>query len=355
MTPKIPIQNLYFIFCYAWNRIEEGQAVAVGGTASPEIADLFATVLINGTKHLLRRGIDRGYVLRQEDLSRLRGRIQLTQSFDQISRRTPRLFCEFDELQKDVLHNQILKSTIARLSKVNALDPRLAHELRLVHRQLDDISEVRLSRSLFHQVQIHRNNAYYDFLLKVCELVFEVTLPESGGDRYRFTEFLRDERKMARVFEDFVRNFYRLEQNKFDVLPLQLNWDATADIGSDLGLLPVMRTDVHLRGNQRNIIIDTKYYGDAFQEHFGKVSIRSENLYQLFSYVKNAEAHGSEYSNVEGMLLYPAVDESIDARFVIQGHAIQVRTIDLDQPWPRIRRDLLDLLYRQERSQSALA
>ena len=74
---------------------------------------------------------------------------------------------------------------------------------------------------------------------------------------------------MARVFEDFVRNFYRTSQRAFVVKPLQLAWQAmpiavTADVQ-----LPTMRTDVYLESPERRIILDTKYYAEALQERQG--------------------------------------------------------------------------------------
>ena len=209
----IPIQNLYYLFCYAWNRLEEGGAVDVGGVDSPELADLFATVLISGLKHLIRSGIDRGYIPVEEELSTLRGRVKFQDSMQLMVRRTPRLRCKFDELQHDILTNQILKATTSRLAKVVGIDKELAHKLRVLSRGLGDVSELQLSKFMFRQVQIDRHNAFYDFLIKICELIYDSTLPEGRGDRYRFSDILRDEQKMALVFQDFVRNFLRLEQN----------------------------------------------------------------------------------------------------------------------------------------------
>jgi 5-methylcytosine-specific restriction enzyme subunit McrC len=99
-----------------------------------------------------------------------------------------------------------------------------------------------------------------------------------------------------------------------------------------------------LRAGQIRLIIDTKYYREALQERHGKRSLKSENLYQLFSYVKNAEAIGNAYSDVEGMLLYPVVGDRLDVNFEVQGHRLRAVTIDLAQPWQGIRSDLLGLL-----------
>ena len=340
MEPRIPIQNLYYLFCYAWNRFEEGNVIDVGGVDSPELADFFAKVLSVGLKNLIRRGVNRGYVLVEEDLSRLRGRLNFHESMRLIVRSAPQLSCEYDELRYDIVTNQIIKATMFRLLRVPNIDETLALELRNLLMVFENVSERRLSKPLFRQVQIHRNNAFYDFLIRICELIYDTTLPEYGGDRFRFSDILRDEQKMALVFENFVRNFLRLEQNEYQVTPLQLRWDAVAD-EEQLQMLPVMRTDIHLKKEGFRVIIDTKYYIEALQLHHGKRSIQSKNLYQLFSYLKNAEALGSAYKNVEGILLYPTVGDKIEFDAKIQGHHIRVCTINLDQPWREIRSDLL--------------
>jgi 5-methylcytosine-specific restriction enzyme subunit McrC len=343
MERLIPIQNLYFIFCYAWKRLEESKIVDVGEVKSPELADLFAKVLVGGLKHIIRRGIDRGYIPITEDLSVLRGRVRVYESMQQFVRRSPRLVCEYDELSHDVPTNKILKATIRRLINTAGLEKDNAHQLRLLLKSFGEVTELRLSKHTFRQVQIHRNNAFYSFLLSICELIYDSTLPEDNGESYHFSDIIRDEIKMRLVFQDFVRNFFAIESD-FTVAPLSLRWDAISDNEEDLKLLPTMTTDIHLEKADRHIIIDTKYYKESLQEHFGKQSIHSEHLYQLFSYLKNAEPRGREYLNAEGILLYPAIGEKLSIKAEIQGHPVRVCSINLDQPWQMIRTDLLEIL-----------
>jgi 5-methylcytosine-specific restriction enzyme subunit McrC len=344
MLSPIPIENLYYLFCYAWNRLDEGNAIAVGGSDSPELQDMLAKVLATGIKHLIRRGLDRGYVPVVEQMGTVRGRIDMQESLRLVMQRAPQLTCRFDELLHDVLHNQILKATIVRLCRLKSLDRGLRSDLQGLYQVFRDVQNIRVTKHAFRQFSVHRNNAFYDFLMKICELIHDLTLPEENGTDYQFTEILRDERKMAQVFEDFVRNFYRIELHEFKVTPLQLRWDAIAKSSDDLSLMPTMRTDIHLENLERRVIIDTKYYARAIQERYEKISLRSENLYQLFAYLKNAEALGGTYSNVEGILLYPMVADSLDVNIDIQGHRVRVATINFNQPWAKIHSDLIDLV-----------
>ena len=335
-APKIPIENVYYLFCYAWNRFEQARTISLGGTPSPDLPNLLGRVLLHGVRSLLRRGLDRGYFTHSETLATVRGQIDLSSSIQLQVRNVRRLQCEFDELSPDVLHNQILKASMRRLARAANIEPELSHDLMALARRMNDVSDIWLERSAFARVQLNRNNAYYDLLLKVAHLAYDCLLPDAnGGDSYSFVDVLRDERKMANVFEAFVRNFYRLEQNEFAVEPLTLAWDAEPIQLSGVGQLPGMRVDVFLRSSTRRIIIDTKYYANALQSYFETESFHSGNLYQIFSYLRNAAGLDPSFGSAEGMLLYPRAGYSLNESFLIQGHKVTIATLDLNRPWNR--------------------
>jgi 5-methylcytosine-specific restriction enzyme subunit McrC len=151
--------------------------------------------------------LDRGYQPHQEDIGTVRGRIALNETILLKARHAPRLSCHFDELTANVLHNQILKATMSRLSRLKTLDRQLAHELRALARRFNEVQDVPLSRNAFGRVMLHRNNAYYDLILKVCRLAFDLMLPDQKGDGFQFHDILRDERKMAAVFRRVRQKF----------------------------------------------------------------------------------------------------------------------------------------------------
>lgn len=343
-VPQIPIENVDFLFCYAWNRFEEAQSIPIGGTPSPDLPNLLGRVLLHGARALLRRGLDRNYRDVAEEIPTVRGHINLGTSLRLRAKNVRRIACEFDELSNDLLHNQVIKASLKRLARANSIDPKLAHELVLTAQRMAEVSDIWLERSAFARVQLHRNNAYYDLLLKVAELAFDCLLPDPAAGGFAFHNVLRDETKMARVFEDFVRNFYRAEQREFVVAPLTISWDAIEVSTTGPGRLPTMIVDVYLRSAQRRLIIDTKYYAKALQQSlYGSESFQSANLYQLFSYLKNA-AVDPAFGGCEGMLLYPQVGQPLTEIFSIQGHQVTVATVNLDQPWRRVSDALLALL-----------
>jgi 5-methylcytosine-specific restriction enzyme subunit McrC len=117
----IPIQNIYYLLCYAWDKLAEKDIVDVEPIDTTSLADLFARVLINGTHHLVKRGFDRGYVSQHEWTPRPRGRLRFQEAIKRNLMGTGRLPCEYDELSYDVLHNQILKATMLRLIRTRGM------------------------------------------------------------------------------------------------------------------------------------------------------------------------------------------------------------------------------------------
>jgi 5-methylcytosine-specific restriction enzyme subunit McrC len=342
--PLIPIRNLYYLFCYAWNRFEEAQAISTGAEDSPDLPSLLARVLAEGTRSLLKRGLDRNYLPHEEELSTIRGHIELGSTLRLQARNMRRVTCTYDELSHDLLHNQLLKASLKRLANANRMDPLLARELHRLWTRMPDVSDIRLSAAAFARVHLNRNNARYDLLLKICELAFACMIPDNTGSGYAFQNVLRDERKMARVFEDFVRNFYRASQRIFRVKPYQLEWQAVPLATNGMGRLPAMRTDIYLENVDRRIIIDTKYYADALQQHHGSPSFRSNNLYQLFAYLRNDAVAEPDLPIAEGVLLYPQVQHTLDASYVVHGHQVRLATVNLAASWPEIETRLAELL-----------
>lgn len=340
----IPIENIYYLYCYAWNKFEETNKVPVAGEKCSDLPNLLARVLLWAIQRLLRRGLDQSYKTHIEEISTVRGRINLINSMRLGARNIRRLNCEFDELTHDNHANRILKASLLRLSKAPMIDTSIFKQLRNVANRMSYVSDVKLGRSDFSRVFLHKNLSHYYFPLKVAELAFDCFLPDLNGNDMAFNDITQDERKMALVFEAFVRNFIRIEQSEFKVEPLSIQWDAEVLLSKQVGKLPNMIADVYLQNSERKIIIDTKYYANSLQNNRGTEGFHSANLYQLFSYLKNSAGNNPDFKGVEGMLLYPQVDKKLRESFIIQGHNVMVATLNLAQPWQNVADELLSLI-----------
>jgi 5-methylcytosine-specific restriction enzyme subunit McrC len=340
---EIPIQNIYYLLCYAWDKLEEKDVVNVDVSDSPEILDLFANVLHHGIVHLLKKGFDRDYILHQEDIRGIKGKINFSESLKRNLFEKCQVNCEFDDFSYNILHNRILKTTIKKLIRMKAIDINIRKELAGLNNYFHDIEEISLSNKLFSQVRLHRNNHFYDFLLKICQLIYNNYFINEEKGAKKFRDYFRD--NMPSLFESFVRNFYKKEQKQFKVGITYIKWDSESLSREAESYLPMMKTDITMVAPDRKIIIDTKYYYDIFQKNLDKETIRSGNLYQIFSYLKNDEKNCEQDTNSEGILLYPTVTlPEYDLNYKISGHKVKIKTINLSQSWKFIHNDLLAII-----------
>jgi len=341
---QIPIQNIYYLLCYAWDKLDESNIADVKAISTTELIDLFAKVLTNCTAHLLKRGLDRYYIENEYIVNGIKGKLNISASVKQNTLPSSKTVCLYDEFDYNILHNQILKTTISKLLKAEKLNHDLKDELHKLFIKMPPISEIQIRNSHFKQIRLHRNNYNYDFVLKVCQIVNENLFIDESSGKYKFKDFLQEEKAMARLFESFVRNFYKIEQSEFVVKRENIKWKLVSEREMDLLMLPIMPTDISLISSSRKIIIDTKFYKEAFKARFEHDKINSNHLYQLFSYIINQESDLETTKTCEGILIYPAVGNNFKFSYSYENHIIRVLSINLDQDWNNIKRDLLEII-----------
>ncbi len=104
-----------------------------------------------------------------------------------------------------------------------------------------------------------------------------------------------------------------------------------------------MNTDIVLERDGDRVIVDCKFYRDAFQRFYDTPKFISDHLYQLFAYLKNQSAVPG-WEAVRGMLLYPAMGVPVDEQVAVDGHEIRIVSVNLGQDWQCVSGDLLRLL-----------
>lgn len=342
----IPITNIYYLLCYAWDALEESDKLAeVDNSDSPELVELFARVLNSGTRRLLRRGLDRGYLPHEGHIPGIRGKLAVTETLcrDLLSR--GRAACVWDDLEYDTLPNQILKTTLELLYHDGKISESTRADIHDLLRWLSPVQSIQLRSEHFRRIQLHRNNRIYAFLLHVCEFIHEHWLPEESGGQRCFRDFVRD--GLPELFEKFVFNFYQHELGPdWHVSSPVIHWQMSAFNPEADRFVPRMETDVCLRGPARSIILDTKFYASALkQSAFGEPKLPAPNLYQLYTYLRQKSADPG-WEQAEGVLLYPRTTQTIAVEFTTHGHRIRALTLDLAEPWKQIHNALYEVVFQ---------
>jgi 5-methylcytosine-specific restriction enzyme subunit McrC len=169
---QIPIQNIYYLLCYAWNKLDEKNRIAVNVDDKTELLDLFAKVLINSTKILFKRGVDRNYVSYTSEISGIKGKLELTQTLKNNLHLKKQTICSYDDFSADILNNQILVTTLYRLTRTINLNKELKGEIKKLLWMFTDIAQIEIQSSLFNKIRLNRNNRFYNIILDVCQMIY---------------------------------------------------------------------------------------------------------------------------------------------------------------------------------------
>ncbi len=340
MSNIIPIQNIYYMLSYAYDVLKQGGNISLSNEEFANIYDLFGKILVNSLNLLIKRGFNREYVCTSDELSALRGKINIADTLRRQSFINGKLSCEFDELTSNVLLNQIIRTSICSLINYKKLDKKIKEQLIYINSYFKEIEVLRLGKEHFSRIRYHRNNNFYKLIIDICELLFDETIVSSQKGETIFKDFVRDNR-MAALYEKFILNFYKKELTSVRVYSPIFEWKKDSDfehIGVDF--LPVMRTDIVLENKKKQLIIDAKYYTNALQiRNVGEAKkLIAANLYQIYAYINNSTFNGEK----AGLLIYPTVDTEFDFVYSIQGKKIYVKTLNLKAEWDRIYMQLME-------------
>jgi 5-methylcytosine-specific restriction enzyme subunit McrC len=341
---RIPIRNVYYLLCYAWDKLDERDIVSVEPVEGQRVIDLLARVLVSGVTHLLKRGLDRGYITESEDTKYLRGKVDLTETVKRNLLACRQAHCHFDDLSYDVLHNQILKAAVHLLIRNEDIAENTRKDCISIFRRLNDVSDISISSLSFRAIQLNKHNQFYEFLLNICELILANHLPTQESGVSKFRDFDQDEIRMRTVFEAFVRNFYKKEQSEYRVSSEWIEWNVEPQNPDSKLFLPKMLTDVSLASDNRYIILDTKFTPHALRSRNERQTLHSPNLYQIHAYLQNKRPQLTGKQHLAGILLYPTTSTELDLEYHMGDVDIRVVTVDLAADWRAIHNRLLEIL-----------
>lgn len=326
----IRIQNIYHMLAYAFYSLKENGYEKYAVEDFENTAELLAAILTRGISKQIKRGLGRSYIEDTEALSCLRGKINISESIKQQTILKRQLICTYENFSVDTKMNRILKSTIELLLK-NAISKARKKDLRKLLVFFQDVSTI----DLFHidwNFKFNRNNQSYQMLMSICYLVIKGLIHKDESGNVKLMSFL-DEQRMCRLYEKFILEYYKRHYKQIKTSTSYIRWSLDDDMDY---MLPIMKTDIVLSYKNKVLIIDAKYYSQTTQKRFESNTLHSNNLYQIFAYVKNHAMNTNK--EVSGLLLYAKTDDSkaLDHTYKMSGNDIGVKTLDLNCDFKKI-------------------
>ncbi len=334
----VPLHNLYYLLAWAW-RFEANageRAMALEAAELPE--HLLAALFVEDVARLKRRGLQRQYREHEEVLRLPRGRLQLGLSVARGQLVVQRVSCELSELEETTLLNGLLRRGLELCLQLRGLPVPTRERAARLWRDMSAIPPVGLE-ALRRVPDDHRVRGY-ERPIRILRMMRDGLVPGQDGQALQWLDVRLSEQQMGALFEDFLFNF--LAASQAGVTPTREHLRFAAQ-GMGVQALPLMRTDIVLRegGAGRRHLWEVKYTARPLLARFDDERLRSAHLYQLLAYLYTARAHGRAYAS--GTLVYAQVGEPLQLDFEIDGHALRVRSVDLNQPWARVEADVLGL------------
>lgn len=337
----ILIQNIYYMLCYAFKALQAKGYKYIETEKFENAAELLAEILVAGLRNEIKRGLFKKYEILTDDISTIKGKINISETIKTQSLINGKIVCDYDEFTENTYLNQIIKTTLVQLLHFNLCKQRIK-KIKSILVYFNNVSEINY-RDIDWKIIYNKNNQNYRMLISICNLIIHGLIHTTTIGSNKIMDFI-DEQKMSTLYEKFILEYYRKEHPSIEVNASFIEWQLDDDF--DL-FLPKMKSDISLSNGRKTLIIDAKYYSDNMQHHFERDSIISANIYQIFTYVKNKTL---ENSNVEvsGMLLYAKTTEQNqpNATYKMSGNTIMVRTLDLNQPFVNIKKEL-ELIYME--------
>lgn len=346
-TP-IPIKNLFYMLCYAWNVLSIRDEITVGLDEYDNVYNLLGRVFSYGIGKLIRSGFHKSYIQKEEELSTLRGKINVQESINRLSVQRKMLICNYDEYSSDDIFNQILNYTIAALLRNSSVDISIKKELKKQKVFFAGIGETPPTKANRKKLIFNKNNVTYKLLISIAIMLYDNTAINEEDGKEIFRDFCREE-QMQKVYERFLLNFYslHLDRSKYKVYAPKFTWlksdeeDLWEDVDEADTLMPELRTDIVIENRKKHIqfIIDAKYYRQALvSSHRSEAKkFRRDHISQVFTYMANSPFDGIK----RGALMYPTVTDILDEKQNTVHGWIFFKSLNLNQEWQQIEEDLL--------------
>ncbi|CAN5798651.1 hypothetical protein BH23CHL8_BH23CHL8_30010 [soil metagenome] len=304
IQPKIETLSVLWMLGFA-DRLVDLDLPELPLDVEAGLLDVLARLFARQTEAVIRRGIFRTYVEREENLRYVRGRIEPLADLRANQGLRHQVACRFAELTADVPHNRILLAVTLQLLRYRYRLPGIHERLAWNAVHLAEVSPARVSERDFATLRYGRLDAHYRSVHALARLIVRnLTFEFEPGTRPA-PSFLVD---MDKVFQEFLTRLVE-EQARPSGLRLRDTRDLRLDRAGEVVIDPdIVLTD----GVRIRAAFDAKY----------KRHDPGTDVYQALAYAK-----GLGLSRVT--LIYPADGEVTPTVHRIRNDDVEVlvRTI----------------------------
>jgi 5-methylcytosine-specific restriction enzyme subunit McrC len=337
IRPKIPIDRVLFLVCYALNR---SQWLDLFGFAREDsLVEAVVPGFVAQVRRAFRRGVLQGYRAEEAALPVVRGRVRFDDQIREQFGRFPPAEVRYDDFTEDIEVNRLIKAAIRRLGRLRLRSEDVRRSLRAFDSVLGTVSAVEYDSRWLPEICYDRLNVHYRPAVELAKLILRSVSFELADGHIQAAAFLVD---MNKVFEDFVvvalREALHLSERVFP--------QGASDRWLWLDKARTVRLQPDLSWWQG---ASCTFIGDVKYKRVKAVGVEHPDLYQLLAYVTATNLPG-------GLLVYAAGEgEPVTHQIVHFGKELEVVTLDLCGSPSEILDRVRKLARRVERLRSKVS
>ncbi|TKT70877.1 restriction endonuclease [Afipia massiliensis] len=245
---------------------------------------------------LLRQGMPRRYVDCEEDLSALRGQLNITRQFTALVAHPQKLACRFDALSPDIALNQVMKAAISRLARISRSNEnqRRLSELAFAYAEIADVPIPALR---WHDLILDRTNERWREIVNLARLLLGGRFQTTSDGKGKGFSLLFE---MNTLFEEYVSIMLKraLAGTGLSVTSQGGRLYCLEDVESGERRFMTKPDILIKRGSTVEFVIDTKWKRLSAQIDDSKQGVNQSDIYQMMAY-------GQIYRCPRLVLLYP--------------------------------------------------
>lgn len=244
----------------------------------------------------VRKGLTRNYHRQNDDLSRLRGKMNVIRQFTKFAAMPQILACEFDEFSADNPLNRLLACTTSFLIHKTNVEgtKRLLAE---INAHFTEIRPVTVEHALRENIRIDLKNQRWRVSARLSRLLLQSFYQTAHGGKYEGVALLFD---MNKLFEAYVTRVAQKTLRPMGYKVLAQKPERALVRSYDGQEAFITKPDIYVKGQGQTIIIDTKWkLLDLTKRNYG---ISQADAYQMHGYARVYDADTT-------ILLYPSMSD----------------------------------------------
>lgn len=343
----VPVRSVWLLQLYASQAYRSGEILDHAiDEYEDELPILVTSMLCEAVEKRFRHELSVGFTLAKDNLNRVRGRIDVLETYRHRLLEKGQISCQYNQLSFDTPVNRYLRHALEhgmkQLAKLPASEASgLVHRCRALVRKFQELGVPSETASRRPKVRLSPQDAKP---VNIASLLLEIHIPSSGDGNRGYRRERLSQHQLRALFEKALLGVFShgLVPRGWSVSGGErIYWDTER-----APILPGMQTDIVLRSPSGEVIVvDAKFTDMVTRDRFGgSPTLKSGHMYQLYSYLRSQEHRGEGWEHSRGILLYALSSAEQVFTTDIDGHGVSFVSCQVDQSARSFRRNVLGVV-----------